>query len=162
MKTKLTKLLAAVAIATCVALPSCKTPQSISGEYASHNFKTECMGSDATGMQTVRTWGKGRDRKAATEQAKRNALEAVIFDGLSGQGCDSRPLVSTVNAREKHEDYFRSFFSAGGPYTEFITTDDRKSTQIKAKDSARQMWGIVATIDIAALKNRLVNDHIIK
>lgn len=162
MKTKLTNLLSALAIAACVALPSCKTAQTISGEYTSHDFKTECMGSDATGLQTVRAWGKGRNRQDAIEQAKRNALEAIIFDGLSGKGCNSRPLVTTVNALEKHEDYFRSFFSAGGPYTEFITTDDRKSTQIKAKDSARQMWGIVATIDIAALKSRLVKDHIIK
>lgn len=161
MRQNLTELLAALAITSITLLPACNRAQTISGEYASHDFKTEYIGSDAMGMQTVRAWGKGRDRHAATEQAERNALEAVIFDGLAEKGCDPRPLVATVNAREKHEEYFRRFFSTDGPYTQFITTDNRKSTRIKAKDSAQQMWGIVATIDVSALKSRLINDNII-
>lgn len=156
-------VMAIVTISAWFGLPSCNTAQRIPGEYASFDFKTECMGADASGMQRVKAWGRGADRQSAIEQAKRNALETVIFDGINAgnTGCDRRPVVTTVNAREKHKDYFRRFFSETGQYRTFITIDDSKSSQVTAKDKSQQVWSVTAIINMGTLRDCLINDNII-
>lgn len=95
---------------------ACKTEQKISSEYVGNNFATECLGEDMAGINTLRVWGKGKNRAEAIEQAKRNALRDIMFSGVFGGSgsCTVRPLVTEVNAQEKYRDYFNAFFKEGG------------------------------------------------
>lgn len=69
------------------------------------------MGVELDGSQTLRVLGYGRNRSDAKEQAMKNAVWAVVFDGIREgvSGCNMRPLVTEVNARERYEDYFNVF-----------------------------------------------------
>lgn len=71
----------------------------------------KCMGVELDGSQTLRVLGYGRNRSDAKEQAMKNAVWAVVFDGIREgvSGCNMRPLVTEVNARERYEDYFNVF-----------------------------------------------------
>lgn len=70
-----------------------------------------CMGVELDGSQTLRVQGYGRNRSDAKEQAMKNAVWAVIFDGIRDgvEGCNMKPLVTEVNAKERYEDYFNLF-----------------------------------------------------
>jgi hypothetical protein len=77
------------------------------------------MGVEGDGSQTLKSWGNGRNRKDACEQAKKNAVKEVLFKGIihGRSGCEQRPLVPEVNAEMKYENFFNSFFTklAGSP-----------------------------------------------
>ena len=72
-------------------------------------FEAECLGVEGDGSQTIRAYGFGKDKDDAVEQAQKNAVYAVIFKGITkGSGCNMKPLLTEVNAREKYEDYFKT------------------------------------------------------
>lgn len=154
--------LAAAAFCVAAIAVSCKTAREISGEYVNMNFETECLGIDPSGLQSVRAWGRGIDKSAAIEQAKRNAVEAVVFNGLREGGCDKRPLVATVNAREKFAQYFSTFFAKGGAYRKFIKLQEKDCSRIKSDNAAMELWSVTGVIDREALRNQLIADGIIK
>ena len=52
--------------------------------------KIECLGVEGDGSQTLRVTGTGRNITDAKEQAKKDAVMAVIFDGI-------RDIVSDIN-----------------------------------------------------------------
>ena len=87
-----------------------------------------CIGVELDGSQTLRVSGYGRNRTDAKEQAMKNAVWAVIFDGIRDgvQGCNMKPLLTEVNAKERYEDYFNKFFSDGGNYKKYVSLKDTK------------------------------------
>ena len=56
----------------------------------------KCMGVELDGSQTLRVIGYGKNRADAKEQAMKNAVWTVIFDGIREgvAGCNMRPLVT--------------------------------------------------------------------
>ncbi|MCQ2265859.1 MAG: hypothetical protein MJZ46_07480 [Bacteroidales bacterium] len=74
--------------------------QDTKGDY--YTPEIECLGVEEDGSQTLRSWGVGRNKQDAIEQAKKNAVKAVLFKGIQkGNGeCNVRPLIYEVNAQE--------------------------------------------------------------
>jgi len=67
-----------------------------------YNYKTECLGVELDGSQTLKAWGNGRNKADAVEQAKKNAVRDVIFKGIieGKQDCNQKPLVFEINAQK--------------------------------------------------------------
>ena len=137
----------------------------IAGYY---NYKTECLGVELDGSQTLKAWGNGRNRVDAVEQAKKNAIRDVIFNGIreGKQDCNQKPLVFEVNAQEKYEDYFNSFFADGGEYKNYVSLRDErigdKLNRDRKKTSESVTNGLLVRILRAELKTKLIADNIIK
>lgn len=144
-----------------VVFSGCKSKQSTAGNYT---YKTECLGNSLDGSQTVKAWGTGRDQGEAIEQAKKNALNDFLFNGIiEGKSvCEVRPIVSELNARTKYNTYFNAFFAEKSDYNKFVTIDENKSSYqvIKARESIT--YGIVMKFQSAALKQKMLTDGIIK
>ena len=49
---------------------------------AYQQYEPECLGVELDGSQTLRVWGVGSNKKDAVEQAKKDAVRAVIFKGI--------------------------------------------------------------------------------
>jgi hypothetical protein len=144
----------------------CSSPQkNISGNYT---FKTECLGLELDGSQTLKAWGNGRNRFDAVEQAKKNAVNDVLFNGIyeGKPECEKRPLILEVNGRQNHEDYFNMFFSDGGEYKNFISMKDERIFQKISRDrkGARESitHGFIVRVLRSELKKKLIQDGIIK
>lgn len=160
---KLSNLLLVAALALGVS--ACKTPQVIDSVYAGSTFEIECMGVDHDGSQTLRTWGSGKNKAQAMETAKKNAIKAVLFKGINaGTGdCDKRPLIFEANAEEKYESYFNRFFADGGEYKKYASmVDEKRTSRLKSSNSAIESWGVVVRVDRAALRQRMIDEGIIK
>lgn len=124
----------------------------------------KCIGVELDGSQTLRVLGYGRNRADAKEQAMKNAIWAVIFDGIrdGSQGCNMRPLVTEVNARERYEDYFNIFFADGGEYKKYVSLrDTKKRSATKAKDKVGYSYELTIRVLRSELKNRLKADNVI-
>ena len=164
---KTNKILATCIIGIGLAITSCSTSKTtdISSEYAFTTFETECLGVELDGSQTLRAWGKGKNKADAIEQAKKNAVRDVLFKGINaGSGeCNKRPLILEVNAQEKYEYYFNVFFRDGGEYKKYVSSEDEnKTSKIRAKHSTQENYGVVVRVKRAELRQRLIDDNIIK
>lgn len=144
---------------------SCNAQKQNAGNYS---YKTECLGIELDGSQTVKAWGNGRNRFDAIEQAKKNAVNDVLFNGIyeGKQDCEKRPVVSEVNARQKYEAYFNKFFTDDGDYKKYVSLRDERIGQKLLRDGvgARQSvtHGVVVRVLRAKLKQRMIEDKILK
>lgn len=164
MKSKL--LIIAVCIVGVVFMWNCKPQKRIAANYT---FKTECLGVEGDGSQTVKSWGNGRNRADAIEQAYKTAVKDVLFTGISyGQSeCNVKPVIFEVNAQERHEDYFNKFFADGGPYKEFVSEKDGTKYHIEVikerkESGSQEKYGIVVRVLRAELIAKMKADGILK
>jgi hypothetical protein len=125
------------------------------------------MGSELDGSVTLKAWGNGRNYFDAVEQAKKNAVNDVLFKGITeGKNeCYPRPLVTEANARRIYETYFNRFFRDGGEYKRYISLKDEYLFNKLNRDrkGARQSvtQGVVVRVFRAELKEKLIKDGII-
>lgn len=123
-----------------------------------------CMGVELDGSQTLRVQGYGRNRSDAKEQAMKNAVWAVVFEGIRDgvEGCNLRPLVTEVNAKEHYEDYFNLFFADNGEYKKYVSLrDTKKRSGGKSKDKLGYAYDLTIRVLRAELKARLKADNLI-
>ena len=144
---------------------SCSPQKKIAGNYS---YKTECLGIEMDGSQTVKVWGNGRNRWDAIEQAKKNAVKDVLFNGIyeGKQECEKRPVVAEVNAQQKYETYFNKFFADDGEYKNYVSLKDERIGQKISRDrrgaSQSVTHGVVVRVLRAELKQKMIEDGILK
>jgi len=159
------KILLSTFLIALFILPSCNSQKKIAGNYS---YKTECLGIEMDGSQTLKAWGNGRNRWDAIEQAKKNAVKDVLFNGIyeGKQDCEKRPVVAEVNAQQKYETYFNNFFTDNGAYKNFASLKDERIGQKVSRDrkGSRQSvtHGVVVRVLRAELKQKMIEDGILK
>ena len=136
------------------------------GNTARMEFETQCLGVEEDGSQTLRTWGFGNKKKDAVEQAMKNAVRDVLFKGIREgmEGCNMRPMITEVNARERHTDYFNRFFADGGKYKSFVSLKDenKKKSRESVKSSLGTRWSVTVRVLCPKLREHLKKDKIIQ
>jgi hypothetical protein len=146
-------------------LASCNPQKKIAGNYT---YTIRCLGVELDGSQTVEAWGTGRYRFDATEQALKNAVYAVIFDGIRDgvEGCEVKPLLTEVNAKEKYEAYFNKFFADKGEFYKYISWKDERIGHkfLREKKGATEgtTRSVVVRVLRPQLKEKLIQDNILK
>ncbi|OFX39500.1 MAG: hypothetical protein A2X08_09930 [Bacteroidetes bacterium GWA2_32_17] len=164
MKSKL--LIIAVCVFSVFFMWNCKPQKRIAANYT---FKTECLGVEMDGSQTLKSWGNGRNRADAIEQAYKNAVRDVLFTGISNgkSECNVKPVIFEVNAQENHEDYFNKFFADGGAYKEFVSEKDgsKYHTEVikeRKQSGSQEKYGVVVRVLRAELIAKMKTDGILK
>lgn len=124
----------------------------------------ECLGVELDGSQTLRVSGTGKNRADAKKQARKNAVMAVLFQGIRGAGpCDQRPLINEANARDKYEEYFNIFFLDDGEYSKYVSmVDQKRLSRDKRKNKYVHEYTITVRVLRAELKARLKADGILQ
>ncbi|MCC8154320.1 MAG: hypothetical protein LIP01_08955 [Tannerellaceae bacterium] len=132
---------------------------------ASHyTYESECLGVELDGSQTLRAWGTGRNKADTVEQAKKNAVRDVLFKGIrSGNNeCNTRSLVTEVNAQEKYEAYFNRFLTDRGDYRKYVSIEDEKrKSKVKKSNQSQMQYSIVVRVKRSELRERLQRDNVI-
>ena len=134
-------------------------------EVKAQSFETECISVEQDGSQTLRVWGKGRNRSDAIEQAKKDAVYEILFNGVlkGNKGYNQRPLVTEVNARERYQDYFDIFFMDGGEYLNYVSmADKRMGSTKKVKTDTQVRYCVTVRVLVPELRMRLKEDGILK
>lgn len=143
---------------------ACNPQKKISGNYT---YETECLGIELDGSQTLKAWGVGRYKPDAVEQAIKNGIRDVLFNGIrNGKSeCELKPVIFEVNAQKNHEEYFNKFFADGGVYREFINTKDQRLSPKIFKDRKRAVdqvnYGVIIRVLRPQLKAKMIADEII-
>ncbi|MEI6765833.1 MAG: hypothetical protein WCM76_09345 [Bacteroidota bacterium] len=147
-------------------ISGCNPQRHLAGNYT---YKTECLGVELDGSQTLKAWGNGRNRADAIEQAKKNAVRDVLFNGISDgkKECSVKPIIFEVNAQETYQDYFNKFFADGGAYKEFVSGKDGSTAHVEVikerkQAGSQETYGIVIRVLRAELMAKMKADGIIK
>ena len=163
MKTRI--FLCGMAGLMLLSAPSCFAQKNVA---AYNDFKTECLGIEMDGSQTLQVWGIGRNRFDAVEQAKKNAVRDVLFVGIvAGKpDCQKKPVLPEVNVREKNEEYFNKFFADGGDFRSYISLKDERLGHRVARDRMRAQNqvsnSVIVRVDRPGLIKKMKDDGILK
>lgn len=157
---RIIKQILLMALPALLMLGGCKTKQMPSlMAYQSH--ETECLGQDPSGRQRLRVWGEGKDASAAIENAKKKAVEDVVFRNITaGTGrCNSMPVLDSPVVRQNNREFFNKFFS--GKYKKFIKGEKaEKIVRYTGNDQVVQEMEI--TVDREALIDYFIKEKILK
>ncbi len=118
---------------------------------AYYNIEVECMGTGMDGTQLIKVWGYGKKPDDAIEQAKKNAVQAVMFKGItSGKpGCMLRPLITDPGAEQQHQDYFVAFFKQNGKYLNFVSISNDGSLDPKDRLKVGKQFKVGVLVSVA-------------
>ncbi len=130
--------------------------------YIPDNYEVECLGTGVQGTQYLKVWGYANTPENAIIQAKRNAVHAIIFKGITvGQGCMKNPLVTNIDAAQNFRKYFDEFFAPAGKYLYFVAlTGEGVQDRIRV-DRRTYKVGINVSVMSAALRKELESAGII-
>ncbi|TKC12827.1 hypothetical protein FA048_04210 [Pedobacter polaris] len=155
-------------LATLLASTSCSTPKKVAGNY--YNHKTECLSVELDGTQIVNAWSNTAESITVIEQAKRNAINDVLFVGLleGKNNCNVQPILAAANIKSNNEAYFNKFFAAGGPYINYVSVKDDKVEMAFWNEKDPEIIkkiinkGFILRLNRPALKEKMIADGILK
>jgi hypothetical protein len=131
--------------------------------YIDKNYEVECLGTGSQGSQLMKVWGYGKTPEDAVIQAKRNAVHAVIFKGITaGQGCMKRPLVTDAGVEQSKADYFNLFFAPAGKYLNFVSLSGEGVQDRIKVDNRTYKVAINVSVMHTALRQELEAAGIVK
>lgn len=144
-------------------LSGCNASKKIDSTYAYNDFEVKCVATDGE-YELLRSWGKGNDKKSSLVQARKNALRAVMFKGITGGvgGCRMHPIVTAVNAEENNREYFNNFFSENGQWSKFVKIDEKRGSRKLSRNKEIENWEVTVAVDLNQLINHLRKDNIIE
>ena len=136
------------------------TKKSIASFY---DLSPECLRIEKDGSVTLVSWGQGKNRKQAIDHAKQKAVDEVLFNVIRDARSNKivKPLVLVVNAREKYDEYFTTFYSKK-KYNKFLDMKEASNNDLDKKANNDEIQvKLVLTVDREGLKSLLEEDLII-
>lgn len=128
-------------------------------------YEIECVGIGKPGTKVIKVWSYSKKEKIALNQAKKNAVHGIIFQGYAGggQGCTSqKPLASDPAIEQQKSEFFENFFELeGGKYMKFVSSSG-DGTPTVMKVGKEYKIGVVVTVMSDNLRKDLEAAGIIK
>jgi hypothetical protein len=99
-------------------------------------YEIECAGIGADGTYLLKVFTYSNKKNLPMEQAKKNAVHAVLFKGFPGNndtGCyTQKPICTNPNIEFEKREFFDTFFADGGKYMKYVF--DSSDGNIDAND----------------------------
>lgn len=148
-----------------IILSSCGVQKKANQDTAQWRYESECAGREGVkGVYSLWVSSYSTNVNIATEKAKKNAIHAVIFKGVSGEKCTSkRPLLEDAVLDQEKEKFFESFFADGGDYMKFVARSlDASGSQVTKLSRREYKVSVKVDVNINQLRKHLEKMNIIK
>lgn len=128
-----------------------------------YNYEVQFIRTGTEGTELFKVYSYCKHEKECIESAKIAAIKAILFKGIPGSGLQ-RPMVSEPGGEDKYKDYFKTFFSEGGNYLNFVSISNDGSIEEgdRLKVGKQLKIGIVVSVQKANLRRELEVAGIIK
>jgi|TARA_B110000459_G_scaffold90055_1_gene100785 hypothetical protein len=138
-------------------------------ETATWNYTIECVGEAAAGVYTLKVFSILPDERLAGVQASKNAVHAIIFQGINAQGrkCKQKPaLARSINLETEREDFFKEFFASvkrndPNNFAKYVNVVEEVTDRQKLGKKKYRI-GTLVTVNVALLRKKLEEENIIK
>lgn len=130
-------------------------------------YEVQCVGVGVEGTKLVKVFSYSKKPDVAAEQAKKNAVHAMIFKGYvgnSGSGCPSQKPLANSSLEDEKAEFFDAFFADGGKYMKFVTMsgDGQVAAEDRMKVGKEYKVGVVVSVMYDQLRKDLEDAGIIK
>lgn len=129
-------------------------------------YEIEAVSTGSQGSYLIKVWSYSKKPVLAIEQAKKNAVHAIIFQGFTGKPGVSgqKPLSKNSNLEQEQKDFFDSFFADGGKYMKFVnlSNDGSVAAEDRLKVGKEYKIGVVVSVNVASLRSDLEAAGIIR
>ena len=103
----------------------------LSFAVSSRNYQTECVSIESDGYVTIKIWDTKKGAKYKSEQARKDAIHAILYSGISGGGggCATQPPI--LNKSEEQENFKKiekSFFEKRGKWSMYTRSSSLETT----------------------------------
>lgn len=94
------------------------------------NYQTECISIETDGYITIKIWDTYKGMKYKPEQARKDAIHAVLYSGIAGgNGCSTLPpILDKVEESEKFKSIEMKFFRRNGKWILFTKSSAIETT----------------------------------
>lgn len=102
------------------------------------------------------------DQRLALEQARKNAVHAVLFKGITGnnQGCSQKDQLVDYSTSSSNIQYFNNFFN-NSEYSRFATSPTGVPIETVTLDRRSYRVDYVISVQVASLRSQLESDGVI-
>jgi hypothetical protein len=132
------------------------------------NYEVVTVGKNASGSYLLKVWSYSASTFVAEEQAKKNAIHAMVFQGAP-ENKDKRiahlkPLLQDPTAEVTHAAFFEKFFSDSGEYRRFARMSNNGFADVikYGKKDMKYKVGVVVLVETASLRKYLEQAGIIR
>ena len=93
-------------------------------------YQTECVTIETDGYATFKIWDINIGAKYSQEEARKDAVNAILFSGISGsKGCATQPpILNKTEEQENFKTIEKSFFSKKGKWIIFTRSAATETT----------------------------------
>jgi len=129
----------------------------------SRTYQTECISLESDGYIAIKIWDTSKGAKYNAEQARKDAIQAILFSGISsGNGCSTQPPILNVSEEQnKFKNIEKSFFAKNGKWSMF-TRSAATETTLPASLGAKNWKVYQVSISKNELRKYLEEQKIIK
>jgi hypothetical protein len=124
-------------------------------------YEVQCEGVGNEGTKLIKVFSYSKKPDVAIEQAKKNAVHAMIFQGFngnSGVGCPTqKPLTNNPGLEQEKKEFFDSFFADGGKYMKFVSVsgDGSIAVEDRMKVGKEYKVGVIVSVMYDLLRKDL-------
>lgn len=131
-------------------------------------YEIECAGIGADGTYLLKVYTYSKKKNLPMEQAKKNAVHAVLFKGFPGNNptrCyTQKPICTNPNIEFEKKEFFDTFFQDGGKYMKYVfdSSDGNIEAGDRTKVGKEYKVGILVSVAKDALRKDMEAAGIIK
>lgn len=94
------------------------------------NYQSECVTIETDGYVTIKIWDTKKGAKYKPEQARKDAIHAILFSGIAGSsGCATQPpLLNKTEEQENFKTIEKSFLAKKGKWAMFTRSSATETT----------------------------------
>ena len=124
------------------------------------------VGQAPKGTAIMRVWTYSKNPQVAIMQAGKNAVHGIIFTGIAPTNDKLRlpgvpAIINDPTIETQYADYFKAFFAVVGPYQRYVSFLANGVPDQVLKIGKEYKVGINVTVQVDALRQRLMDDGVL-
>lgn len=121
------------------------------------SYKADCVNMTEEGVVTLRIWLINYGKKYKIEQAEKDAVTYILYEGFSGGKCEYiSPLLKTYELKYEFEDTHMFFFRKSGDYDKYVVSS--KISEVKPKHVKDESWSVYEI----EINKKLLDEYLVK
>lgn len=131
-------------------------------------YEVQCAGIGSETDYLIKVYTYSTKKNLPMEQAKKNAVHAVLFKGYPANsefGCSSQsPMCRNSNIEFEKREFFDTFFADGGAYMKFVndSSDGNVDAADRLKVGKEYKVGVIVSVNKSELRKYLEAAGIIR